>query len=196
MSNRSACRFPDHHNAGRPGVSLLAVVVVVLAVVVIRLVLAAARFAEAWWWTLLPALAAAVVVVVLARRFGRYLPFWLRYAPLAVWANLTWRSACRRLSLISRDRHTRPGRRPRRAHHPLAVAYPSRHGIVVRAVTVAGVDREAVEKQAEHFRHHWRCARLTVTEPGPGRVELRGMRTDPLTAPLSAERVGAHAAQL
>lgn len=183
----SACKYPQHHEAGRGGLGLAVVAVVVLAAyVAIRLVLAAVHFAEVWWWVPVLALAVAVAVWAVARKLCRHLPPVVRYTLLALWAMVTWRATCRRLGLISRDRHTRPGRRPRRAHHPLAVAYPSRHGIVVRAMTVAGVDREAVEKQAEHFRHHWRCARLTVTEPGPGRVELRGMRTDPLTEPLSA----------
>jgi hypothetical protein len=185
------CAFPEHHGSGGGGVGLLAVVLAAVAVlavyVAVRLVLAAVHVAEAWWWTVPLALAAAGAGWAAARRFGRHLPFWLRWLPLAAWANLTWRATCRRLGLISTDRRTRPGRRPRRAHHPLAVAWPSRHGVVVRAMTVAGVDREAVERQAEHFRHHWRCARLTVTEPGPGRLELRGLRADPLTEPLAAD---------
>ena len=182
----TGCSYPQHHKGARGGPGVFVFAVVVLAVyVAVRLVLAVVAFIEAWWWLPAVAFGAAVAALVLARIFGKHLPGCLRYAPLALWALVTWRAMCRRLSLISSDRR-RPGRRPRGAHHPLALVYPSRHGIVVKARTVAGVDREAVEKEAEHFRNHWRCARLTVIERGPGRLELRGMRTDPLTQPLSA----------
>jgi S-DNA-T family DNA segregation ATPase FtsK/SpoIIIE len=186
----SGCKFPEHHQASRRGgPGLLIVAVVLAAIVAIRLALAVVHFAETWSWAAGLGLAAAAAGCIAARIFGKHLPPWLRYLPLAVWAMLTWRAMCRRLDLISRDRQTRPrsGRRPRGAHHPLALVYPSRHGIVVRARTVAGVGREAVEKEAEHFANHWRCVRLAVTEPGPGRLELRGLRTDPLTGPLSAD---------
>lgn len=171
---------------------MLAIVVVAAVVVffAVRVTLAAVHVAETWWWMLPLGLAVIAAGWILARKLGRYLPFWLRFAPLALWVMITWRATCRRLDLISRDRHHR-GRRPRKAHHPLAVAYPSRHGVVVQALTVTGVDREAIEKQADHYRNHWRCARLTVTEPASGRIELRGLRTDPLTEPLSAEALPA-----
>ena len=203
------CRYPSHHESGRSDTSglVLIVALVVAGFVAVRLVLAAVRFLEAWWWTFAAAAAVAVTTLIATRVLGRHranrhdradLPAgrsatpwrisvpWLRYVPLAVWVNLTWRPLCRRLGLISRDRQVKPGsgRRPRGAHHPLAVAYPSRYGVVVRARTVAGVGREAVEAEAEHFRNHWRCVRLAVTEPGPGRLEVRGLRSDPLTEPL------------
>jgi S-DNA-T family DNA segregation ATPase FtsK/SpoIIIE len=192
------CRYPSHHESGRSDTSglVLIVALVVAGFVVVRLAVAAVRFLEAWWWTFTLTLAVAAACTTY-RRFRRSdqakqafwrPPSWIRYLPLAVWVNLTWRPVCRRLGLISRDRQTRPGsgRRPRGAHHPLAVAYPSRYGVVVRARTVAGVGREAVEREAEHFANHWRCVRLAVTEPAPGRLEVRGLRSDPLTEPLTS----------
>ena len=181
----SGCAFPEHHKTGRSGAGWLVVVALVVVVyLAVQLALAVVHFVTAWWWTVAAAAAVVVVALVVARIFGRHLPPWLRYLPLALWAMLTWRAMCRRLALISHDRRTRSGRKPRWSHHPLALVYPARHGITIRARTVAGVDREAIEKQAEHFRNHWRCGRVTVVQPRPGRLELRGLRADPLTGPL------------
>lgn len=112
---------------------------------------------------------------------------WLRHVPLAVWVLVTWRSMCRRLGLVSRDRQVRSAteHRPKAAHHPLALVYPTRAGVTVRARTVASVSRLEVERQLDHFANHWRVQRVALSQPRPGSLVLRGLRRDPLTAPLA-----------
>jgi DNA segregation ATPase FtsK/SpoIIIE, S-DNA-T family len=171
----SSCRFPEHHKSAS-GLPVLGVVVLAVVVyVVVRLVLVVVRFAEAWWWVPALVLAAAVVVVLAVR------PPWLRHLPRAVWAAARWHHLSRNLGLAAPDRH-----RPGVVRHPRALILPHSHGIMARVRTVPGTGRAEVDKAAEHIANSWRCVRVSVTQPRPGRVVVRGMRYDPLTEPVPA----------
>lgn len=53
---------------------------------------------------------------------------------------------------------------------------------VVKTTPKAG--RIEFEKQCQHIADEWQCCRVQVSQPKPGRLIVRGMRTDPLTVPL------------
>ena len=61
------------------------------------------------------------------------------------------------------------------------------YGLVATVKTVPGVGRGEFDKNAEHIANAWRCYRVQVCQPKPGRLTVRGMRRDPLTEPLPAD---------
>jgi DNA segregation ATPase FtsK/SpoIIIE, S-DNA-T family len=174
MLNRSACSFSGHHKNPAGGFGLLVLAVVVLAVyLVCRVVAAAVSLVEAWWWVVAlasGAVAAAVVVLLLAVR-----PKWLRHLPRALWAGLRWHSLSRNLGFAYPDRQRRG-----KTRRPRAVIYPSAHGVTARVRTVPGVGRKEIDLDSEHIANAWRCQRVSVIQPGPGRVRITGHARDPL----------------
>ncbi|MGW5611646.1 FtsK/SpoIIIE domain-containing protein [Streptomyces sp. NPDC003753] len=58
-----------------------------------------------------------------------------------------------------------------------------RFGVIVRARTLPQVGLEEYQKAARFLADAWRCTRVSVLPDGPGRVVIRGVRSDPLTTP-------------
>lgn len=129
-----------------------------------------------------------------------YLPMWR--------ARLTWRWLCRHQGLAYYDQPmrragmSRPGgtavrvRKPAdtgttRFRFPKARFRPDEFGWSARVKTVPRVGRRQLEESAEHIANNWRCVRVQVNQPRPGRVILRGLRTDPLTVPFGETEIPA-----
>jgi DNA segregation ATPase FtsK/SpoIIIE, S-DNA-T family len=127
-----------------------------------------------------------------------YLPMWR--------ARLTWRWLCRNQGLAYHDQPmrragvSRPGgtavrvRKPAdhgtsRLRYPRARFRPDDFGWSARVKTVPRVGRRQLEEAAEHVANSWRCVRVQVNQPKPGRVILRGLRTDPLTVPFTDDGI-------
>ncbi|QKW25046.1 cell division protein FtsK [Streptomyces seoulensis] len=62
---------------------------------------------------------------------------------------------------------------------------PDRFGVIVRARTLPQVGVEEYQKSARFLADAWRCTRVSVLPDGPGRVVIRGVRSDPLTTPTT-----------
>ncbi|KPC70519.1 cell division protein FtsK [Streptomyces sp. NRRL WC-3753] len=60
---------------------------------------------------------------------------------------------------------------------------PDRFGVIVRARTLPQVGLEEYQKAARFLADAWRCTRVSVLPDGPGKVVIRGVRSDPLTTP-------------
>lgn len=149
---------------------------------------------------LLGRLAVAIIRFVLLPRAAK------RNYPIALWARLRWRWLARNLGLAYPDAHRRranpvsyakPGTsvRTRQSEsspgtatlrYPRARFRPDEFGIIAKVRTVPRVDRVALEKNADHIANAWRCVRVQVSQPKPGRLILRGLRTDPLLVPYPA----------
>ncbi|MFI7342947.1 cell division protein FtsK [Streptomyces sp. NPDC050085] len=67
---------------------------------------------------------------------------------------------------------------------------PDRFGVVVRARTLPKVGLEEYQKSARFLADAWQCTRVSVLPDGPGRVVIRGMRSDPLTTPTTHRPTG------
>ena len=202
----SACKFPEHHASGRSIVPL--VLAAAVAFVVYRFLHAVELAAAA---------VALVLVAVLAWRVRRHLRTAAGLVALMTWfarlawvfphvsratrrnywhalrAHVSWRWMCRNLALGRPDSHvadrTKDGRdsgRPRLLHPKVWIS-PDDFGIVATVKTVPGADRKAFEDNAEHFANVWGAARVSVSQVAPGRLEVRGMRRDPLLDHLSLE---------
>jgi S-DNA-T family DNA segregation ATPase FtsK/SpoIIIE len=158
----------------------LAVTVGIPAAIVTRLVIAAVGFAR------LP-------------RAGK------RNYPLALWARFRWRWLTRNLGLSYLDQHRRarpkltpagtaatiterPALRRQKLRYPRARFRADEYGILASVRTVPKVGRQQFEDNAQHIADQWRCVRVQVSQPKPGRLIVRGLRLDPLTLPLSIEQ--------
>jgi DNA segregation ATPase FtsK/SpoIIIE, S-DNA-T family len=163
-------------------------------------------------------LAAAVMSwpVIAVWRFARATPATRRLYPLMIWASLRWRWLARNCGLAPVDYKTRHAARgesapmdilsrlliwargPRaahshgevygRIHYPPAKFRPDDYGLTATVRTVPGVSRKECETAAEHLANYWRCVRVQVSQPAPGRLVLRGLRSDPLTLPLAMDQ--------
>ncbi|GAT85230.1 cell division protein FtsK [Streptomyces sp. F-3] len=67
---------------------------------------------------------------------------------------------------------------------------PDRFGVIVRARTLPRVGLEEYQKAARFLADAWRCTRVSVLPDGPGRVVIRGVRSDPLTTPTEHRPTG------
>ena len=195
------CKFPEHHATGRGGLGLLAALV--LAVVLcmhLRFVLEVLTVAAITVLAIAAAVAVygAVRLIRRARKTGwrpriprlhlpRRVPSWVRHVPRAAWSALRWHHLTRNLGLAAPDRHARG-----KVRRPRAIILPHSHGITARVRTVPGTGRAEVDAVAEHIANAWRCTRVSVSQPRPGRVIVRGMKRDPLLAPFGLE--AAHSA--
>ncbi|MCF3146662.1 FtsK/SpoIIIE domain-containing protein [Streptomyces platensis] len=78
---------------------------------------------------------------------------------------------------------TKQGQKPQpRILVPNLKVKPDRFGIVARANCLPKVSLEEFQKAAPYLADAWGCERVAVTPDGPGRVLIRGVRTDPLRA--------------
>lgn len=195
----SKCPYPEHHgrSAAKSGLPVWLVPAALAAYVAVRVVLAVVRFIEAWWWVPVAALAAAAVSWIVFRikrrasneagqkhrcrpqvfRIEQVLH--LRHLPRALWCAARWRHLARNLGLAGADRH-----RPGKVRHPRALVLPDAHGVTARVRTVPGTGRAELDAAAEHIGNAWRCPRVSVSQPRPGRVIVRGLKRDPLLQPF------------
>ncbi|MFI5981103.1 FtsK/SpoIIIE domain-containing protein [Streptomyces sp. NPDC051555] len=67
---------------------------------------------------------------------------------------------------------------------------PDQFGVIVRAKTLPKVGLEEYQKSARFLADAWRCTRVSVLPDGPGRVVIRGVRSDPLTTPTEHRPTG------
>ncbi|WP_385645498.1 cell division protein FtsK [Streptomyces sp. SudanB91_2054] len=67
---------------------------------------------------------------------------------------------------------------------------PDRFGVIVKARTLPQVGLEEYQKSARFLADAWRCTRVSVLPDGPGRVVIRGVRSDPLTTPTDHHPTG------
>lgn len=119
---------------------------------------------------------------------------WLR----ARWVAVRWRWLCRNLGLAYLDQHRKAvgvsfgtsvkvrsaSPKAARLRYPRARFRPDAFGVVAKVHTVPKTGRAEFEDAAAHIANAWRCIRVQVSQPKPGRLIVRGLRTDPLTLPL------------
>ena len=130
----------------------------------------------------LPAGIVTVVTIYLAVRSTQgWRPPVSRYWLAARWHRFRWPRLARNLRLARADEH-----RPGTVNLPRARFRANAHGWVVGVRLVDGVGRAHFEKNADLLADSWRCARVGITAPRPGRLQVRAMRRDPLTEPLDA----------
>lgn len=67
---------------------------------------------------------------------------------------------------------------------------PDQFGVIVRARTLPQVGVEEYQKSARFLADAWRCTRVSVLPDGPGKVVIRGVRSDPLTTPTTHRPTG------
>jgi S-DNA-T family DNA segregation ATPase FtsK/SpoIIIE len=184
----TGCPFPQHHKTARGGSGpnvLILVAALLVMYFAVRVALVVAHFLEAWWWTFALAAAAAAVVWVFHRGVASRPPggnlqhrfATLRHLPRAAWAAARWHHLTRNLGLAYPDKHVQG-----KVRRPRAVIRPAAHGIVARVRTVPGTGRAEFDQAAEHISNAWRVQRVSVSQPRPGRVVVRGLKRDPLLA--------------
>ena len=155
-----------------------------------------------------------VAVILMSGAWGAYKITWIirmgpqarKYLWLSIWAKLSWRYLMRHLSLGYVDPHKRKSRLPfgpaigsrvrietdkTRITTPRVKIRPDSYGIVCKIKTVARTGRQEYEDQAQHLADFWRCGRVSVSQPKPGRLLVKGFRNDPLYAPLTTVDVPA-----
>lgn len=127
-----------------------------------------------------------------------------RNYPRAIWASLRWRWLARNLSLAYVDPHQKTktraafgpavGKNVRiektkrtKVRYPRARFRADPYGLVVKVKTIPKVSRKELEDNAEHLANYWRCHRVQVSQPKPGRLIVRGLRTDPLAVRFGVE---------
>lgn len=124
----------------------------------------------------------------------------VRYAGhvlLLAWVLATWRRVTRNLGIaytnkyvVKRTRTTdRRGVMTEREHpkvtYPHLLARPDAYGVVLTVWTRVGIARADFEAVTEHLANVWRCRRVHIEQHRPGRLTVRALRRDPLTAGLS-----------
>jgi DNA segregation ATPase FtsK/SpoIIIE, S-DNA-T family len=115
---------------------------------------------------------------------------WRNY-PRALLAAARWRWLARNLGLSYTDPHHHGGRKntpagdiKAKVRHPRARFRADAHGVIARVRTVPRSGRAEFEDVAPHIANEWRCRKVQVSQPKPGRLAVRGLVTDPLTLPL------------
>jgi DNA segregation ATPase FtsK/SpoIIIE, S-DNA-T family len=142
----------------------------------------------------------AVVMFVLLPRAAK------RNYPAAVWARFRWRWLCACLHLAYVDQHHRRKLRPRLPGSSAVHVHPQQihlqrfprarfradvYGLAATVKTVPKAGRDEFEQVAGHLANAWRCHRVQIAQPSPGRLIVRGLRTDPLAEPFGIEDVPA-----
>lgn len=123
-----------------------------------------------------------------------------RNYPRAVWCRLRWRWLTRNIGLAYVDPHRKikhraaigPAigqnvriERPKgKTRHPHVRIRADEYGVFATMRTLPRVGRAEVEKHSQHIADAWKCHRVQVAQPKPGRLIVRGLRTDPLAQPF------------
>src|ERR1022692_4327508 len=141
------------------------------------------------------AVLAVACLTLTALRFARATPAARRNMPRTLLVRIRWRWLMRNLGLSKVDQHARDKaaanggttRKPA-IHHPKVRSLRADHyGFVAKVKTVPGTGRKAFEDNAEHIANAFRCERVRISQPKPGRLIVRGLRTDPLAARFGPE---------
>jgi len=148
-------------------------------------VLAVAVLVMCRYWHQVVLAAAALdglVLVVIAVRVALLPSGARRYWPLARWYRFGWPRLAANLWVSYPDRHrdSDDSWLTGKTLCPRARFRPDPHGFTVKVKTIPGVGRLELEKSSRFLADHWRAARVSVSQPGPGRLVLRAHRTDPL----------------
>ncbi|MGW1072318.1 FtsK/SpoIIIE domain-containing protein [Streptomyces sp. NPDC002537] len=116
-----------------------------------------------------------------------------------------WRRLARLAGLTVTDRTptfmdeltTKEGKTPKpRVRTPRITVTADHYGVIVRAVCLPKVGLEEFQRAAPYLADAWRCTRVSVLPDGPGRVVIRGVRVDPLSAPTDHVPTGEEPADL
>lgn len=141
------------------------------------------------WLVLAAAVLAAAVLTVAVYRFARLPAPARRYWLPARWHKLRWRRLARNLNLsyTDRERGDRIGFdvAPRKVIRVKARFRPVASGMEIRVKATNGVGRVELERHAGHLADAWKAARVSVSQPKPGRLVVRAHRKDPLLSPLA-----------
>jgi S-DNA-T family DNA segregation ATPase FtsK/SpoIIIE len=152
-------------------------------------------------------LALAVLIALLIRvliMIGRFVaapPAAKRNYPRAMWAGIRWRWLTHQMGLAYRDPHEKVKRRApigpaigRDVHiqvmkgkmrYPRARFRADAYGLVANVKTSPRVGRAELERNSQHLADAWRCIRVQVSQPKPGRITVRGLLRDPLAEPFT-----------
>src|ERR1017187_1076898 len=144
-----------------------------------------------------PDMLAVFILLIMIRpaiaivRFARCPVAAKRHYPAMIRARLRWKHLSRqlgfaRLEVVNRSGDPALDARPV-MHHPKARFRADAYGWHARVKTVPKVGRAQLEQSADHVANAWRCHRVSVTQTGPGRIVLRGMRRDPLAEPFGQD---------
>jgi DNA segregation ATPase FtsK/SpoIIIE, S-DNA-T family len=157
-------------------------------------------------------ISAAVLAVagltVASVRIIRASPAARRNMPRAVLAKARWRWLTRNLGLAYTDAYGRRKMRnglnpakgvikqdrieaPQKGHvrYPRARFRATEHGVTARVRVIPHAGKLEFERAAQHIADQWRCQRVQISQPKSGRLIVRGLVTDPLAEPYSAESV-------
>jgi S-DNA-T family DNA segregation ATPase FtsK/SpoIIIE len=173
-------------------------VLVFAALAMLAAVVLGRPVARALTIALRPALYVILTVVTIwlaigVARFVMASPAARRNYPLMVLARCRWRWTCRAMALVLVDQHRGrksgkgSGEGKPRVRHPRARFRADPYGVTAAVKTVPKVGRAEFERAAVHLADEWRCCRVSVSQPGPGRLAVRGLRRDPLALPTSMD---------
>jgi S-DNA-T family DNA segregation ATPase FtsK/SpoIIIE len=181
------------------------VVIILVAIVVKREMRVITEVVHVLAVVVLGLLAARITLA--AVRFGWAPPAAKRNYPRAIWCRIRWHWLTRNLGLAYVDPHAKIKHRaaigpaigkgvriekPKgKVRHPRAHFRADEYGVVAKVRTLPRVGRAEFEKEAQHIADEWRCHRVQVAQLKPGRLIVRGMRTDPLAVPFGPERAPA-----
>lgn len=108
--------------------------------------------------------------------------------------HLRWRRESRMIGLTVTDptptlfdrlRDDRRDLQRARVRYPRLRIRSDRYGVTVRTRTLPGLGLEEWQQAARYLADAWGCVRVAVTRPAPGRIQVRAVRVDPLTEPLT-----------
>jgi S-DNA-T family DNA segregation ATPase FtsK/SpoIIIE len=144
-----------------------------------------------------PDMLAVFILLIMIRpaiaivRFARCPVAAKRHYPAMIRARLRWKHLARqlgfaRLEVVNRSGDPALDARPV-MHHPKARFRADEFGWHCKVRTVPKVGRAQLEQASDHVANAWRCHRVSVTQTGPGRLVLRGMRRDPLAEPFGQD---------
>ena len=128
-----------------------------------------------------------------------------RNVPIAVWARFRWRWLCRNQELAYTDSHRRRVLFPHfgtavkvrvsrdsdvaTLRYPKARIRADEFGIIAKVKTIPrSGSRIEFEAAAPYIADHWKCVRVQVSQPKPGRLVVRGLRRDPLLEPYGQDQ--------
>lgn len=137
-----------------------------------------------------------------AVRFLRGDPGLRRSMLLVARIHLRWRREARMIGLTVTDPtptladRLRGLQRGNRVRYPRLRVRSDRYGVTVRTRTLPGLGLEEWQRAARHLADAWGCVRVAVTRPAPGRIQVRAVRTDPLTEGLTWVPDGSAPAEL
>ena len=123
-----------------------------------------------------------------------------RNYPAALWSRFRWRHLVTNLGLAYLDEHRKTvkpvpfgtsvsmryataGRS--RLRFPRASIRPDAYGLVASVKTVPKVGAAEFEAASSWICDSWKCCRVGITQPKPGRLIVRGLIRDPLAEPLA-----------